>query len=102
MLPGATAATQIGQITIANFANPTAMQAMGDNLYAETAASGAAQIGVPGTAGRGQLKQGFLEASNVNIVTELVDMIECQRAYEINSKMISSVDEMLKNANQTL
>jgi flagellar basal-body rod protein FlgG len=102
ILPGSSTASQVGQMTIANFPNPTAMQALGDNLYAETLGSGAAQIGAPGTAGRGQLKQGFLEASNVNIVTELVDMIECQRAYEINSKMISSVDEMLKNANQTL
>ncbi|NBC37497.1 flagellar basal-body rod protein FlgG [Novosphingobium sp. FSY-8] len=102
MLQGQTAATQVGQINTASFANPTALQALGNNLYQETAASGVAQVGVPGTTGRGTLKQGFLESSNVNIVTELVDMIECQRAYEINSKMISSVDEMLKNANQTL
>ena len=60
------------------------------------------QIGVAGQGGRGNLRQGSLEASNVNVVQELVDMIECQRAYEINSKMISAVDEMLKNANQTL
>ena len=102
ILPGATLASPIGQMTIANFPNPAAMQALGDNLYQETGASGAALVGQPGTAGRGTLSQGYLEASNVNIVTELVDMIECQRAYEINSKMISSVDEMLKNANQTL
>jgi flagellar basal-body rod protein FlgG len=102
MLPGATTASTVGQMTIANFANPTALQALGDNLYQETGASGTAQIGTPGTAGRGTLSSGYLEASNVNIVTELVDMIECQRGYEINSKMISSVDEMLKNANQTL
>jgi flagellar basal-body rod protein FlgG len=102
MLPGATTATQIGQMTIANFANPTSLLALGDNLYQETGASGVAQIGVAGTAGRGTISSGYLEASNVNITAELVDMIECQRAYEINSKMISSVDEMLKNANQTL
>jgi flagellar basal-body rod protein FlgG len=102
MLPGATTASTVGQMTIANFANPTALQALGDNLYQETGASGTAQIGTPGTAGRGTLSSGYLEASNVNIVTELVDMIECQRGYEINSKMISSVEEMLKNANQTL
>jgi len=102
MLPGATTASTVGQMTIANFANPSALQALGDNLYQETGASGTAQTGTPGTAGRGQLSSGYLEASNVNIVTELVDMIECQRGYEINSKMISSVDEMLKNANQTL
>jgi flagellar basal-body rod protein FlgG len=102
MLPGSGVATQVGQLTTASFPNPTALQALGDNLYQETGGSGVAQIGQPGTAGRGTLKQGYLEQSNVNIVTELVDMIECQRAYEINSKMISSVDEMLKNANQTL
>jgi len=102
MVPGSTSATQIGQMTIANFPNPTALQAMGDNLYQETGASGAAQIGTPGTAGRGTISSGYLEASNVNITSELVDMIECQRSYEINSKMISSVDDMLKNANQTL
>jgi flagellar basal-body rod protein FlgG len=92
----------VGQLTIASFANPAALQAASDNLYSETQASGPAQIGAAGTAGRGDISQGYLESSNVNIVTELVDMIECQRAYEINSKMISAVDEMLKNANQTL
>ena len=101
-LPGATAPTQLGQITIAAFANPGGLKATGDNFLIETAASGQAQIGVAGQNGRGNIKQGMLEASNVNVVEELVDMIECQRAYEINSKMISAVDEMLKNANQTL
>ncbi|SFF75935.1 flagellar basal-body rod protein FlgG [Novosphingobium sp. CF614] len=94
--------SQLGQITIASFTNPAALQASSDNFMLETAASGAAQIGIAGEAGRGQIRQGMLEASNVNIVEELVDMIETQRAYEINSKMISAVDEMLKNANQTL
>ena len=94
--------SQLGQITVASFVNPAGLQALGDNFLAETAASGQAQIGVPGQDGRGQIRQGMLEASNVNVVEELVDMIECQRAYEINSKMISSVDEMLRNANQTL
>jgi flagellar basal-body rod protein FlgG len=83
----------------------TAMLA-GDAAPAElgqlTAASGAAEIGVPGLGGRGQIRQGMLEASNVNVVEELVEMIEAQRSYEINSKMISSVDEMLRNVNQTL
>ena len=68
----------------------------------ETGASGTAQVVVAGTTGAGTITQGSLEGSNVSIVQELVDMIECQRSYEINSKMISSVDEMLKNANQTL
>lgn len=99
---GGAGPTEIGQITVAAFANPAGLQALGDNFLAETAASGAAQIGAAGEGGRGSLRQGMLEASNVNVVEELVDMIECQRAYEINSKMISAVDEMLKNANQTL
>ncbi|WP_374526847.1 flagellar basal-body rod protein FlgG [Novosphingobium sp.] len=101
-ISGQSEPTQLGQITIAAFTNPAGLQALGDNFLGETAASGAAQIGVAGDAGRGQIRQGMLEASNVNVVEELVDMIECQRAYEINSKMISAVDEMLKNANQTL
>jgi flagellar basal-body rod protein FlgG len=99
---GSTTPTALGQITIASFTNPAGLQASSDNFVIETAASGAAQIGVAGQGGRGNVRQGTLETSNVNIVDELVDMIECQRAYEINSKMISSVDEMLKNANQTL
>jgi len=93
---------QVGQIQVANFANPGGLQAGSDNFLYETAASGPAQLGIAGEDGRGHVKQGMLEGSNVSIVEELVDMIECQRAYEINSKMISSVDEMLKNANQTL
>ncbi|WP_338467672.1 flagellar basal-body rod protein FlgG [Novosphingobium sp. ZN18A2] len=101
-VPGQSEPAQLGQITVARFANPGGLQAAGDNFLKETAASGAAQVGIAGQDGRGSIKQGFLEGSNVNVVEELVDMIECQRAYEINSKMISSVDEMLRNANQTL
>jgi flagellar basal-body rod protein FlgG len=101
-LPGQNEPTQLGQITVASFTNPAGLKAMGDNFLGETAASGQAQLGPAGQNGRGNIRQGFLEASNVNVVEELVDMIECQRAYEINSKMISAVDEMLKNANQTL
>ncbi|QVM85361.1 flagellar basal-body rod protein FlgG [Novosphingobium decolorationis] len=101
-LAGQADPSQIGQITIASFTNPQGLQAMSDNFMLETAASGPAQIGVAGTEGRGAMRQGMLEASNVKIVEELVDMIETQRAYEINSKMISAVDEMLRNANQTL
>ncbi|MCW1382995.1 flagellar basal-body rod protein FlgG [Novosphingobium sp. KCTC 2891] len=101
-VPGSAEPTQLGQITVASFANPSGLQSKGDNFLLETAASGAAQIGIAGENGRGQIRQGYLEASNVNVVEELVDMIECQRAYEVNSKMISAVDEMLKNANQTL
>lgn len=101
-LDGNTAAQQLGQLTIASFANPAGLQALGDNFLRETAASGAADVGPGGTNGRGGIRQGMLEASNVNVVEELVEMIEAQRAYEINSKMVSAVDEMLRNANQTL
>ncbi len=100
--PGSTEPTQLGQLTIAAFANTAGLQARGDNFLTETGASGPAQVGIAGEGGRGHIRQGMLESSNVNVVEELVDMIECQRAYEINSKMISAVDEMLKNANQTL
>ncbi|WP_375289068.1 flagellar basal-body rod protein FlgG [Qipengyuania sp.] len=93
---------QLGQIQVASFANPAGLRALGDNFLAETAASGAVQLGAGGDAGRGRVRQGMLETSNVNVVEELVDMIECQRAYEVNSKMISAVDEMMRNANQTL
>ena len=93
---------ELGQIQIATFANPAGLQAIGDNFLTETGASGAVQLGVAGNEGRGHIRQGMLESSNVNIVEELVDMIECQRAFEVNSKMISAVDDMLKNANQTL
>ncbi|MEO0032290.1 MAG: flagellar basal-body rod protein FlgG [Pseudomonadota bacterium] len=102
VVAGATEPTQLGQITVASFTNPGGLQSAGDNFLKETAASGQAQIGIPGENGRGHIRQSYLEASNVNVVEELVDMIECQRAYEINSKMVSAVDEMLKNANQTL
>lgn len=101
-LAGQSEPSELGQITIASFTNPTALQSSSDNFMLETAASGAAQIGLAGQEGRGNIRQSMLEASNVNIVEELVDMIETQRAYEINSKMISAVDEMLRNANQTL
>jgi flagellar basal-body rod protein FlgG len=99
---GSSEPSELGQLTVASFANPSGLQATSDNFMLETAASGAAQLGIAGDGGRGQIRQGMLEGSNVNIVEELVDMIECQRAYEINSKMISAVDEMLRNANQTL
>ncbi|QUL36924.1 flagellar basal-body rod protein FlgG [Erythrobacter sp. JK5] len=95
-------AVQIGQLQIASFVNPAGLRAIGDNFLVETAASGAADVGAAGQNGRGQVRQGMLESSNVNVVEELVEMIEAQRAYEINSKMVSAVDEMLRNANQTL
>ena len=101
-LAGEDAATELGKIETARFVNPSGLAALGGNLFAETAASGAAQVGVPATEGRGSIRQGSLEGSNVNVVQELVDMIETQRAYEVNSKMISATDEMLRNANQQL
>ena len=94
--------TDLGRIEIARFANPAGLQAIGDNLLVETQASGAPQVGGAGEGGRGSLRGGMLEGSNVNVVEELVDMIETQRAYEVNSKMIQATDEMMKNAAQTL
>ncbi len=99
---GQTEASEVGQIEIARFANPAGLLPLGDNLYQATQASGEAQTGVAGAEGRGSIRQGALEGSNVNVVQELVDMIETQRAYEVNSKMIQSTDEMLRNANQQL
>ena len=99
---GQTEPSTLGQLTLASFANPAGLQATGDNYLLETAASGTAQVGAAGQDGRGSIRQGMLEASNVNVVEELVDMIECQRAYEVNSKMISATDEMLKYVNQNL
>lgn len=101
-IAGTAEPSELGQLTLASFANPAGLQAIGDNFLTETAASGPAQIGAGGEGGRGNVRQGMLEASNVNVVEELVDMIETQRAYEVNSKLISAVDEMLRNANQTL
>ncbi|MGZ8282057.1 MAG: flagellar basal-body rod protein FlgG [Allosphingosinicella sp.] len=99
---GQTEPSEVGRIEIARFVNESGLQAIGGNLYMETAASGEAQVGAPGLEGRGSLRQGALEGSNVNVVQELVDMIETQRAYEVNAKMVSATDEMLKNANQQL
>ena len=101
-LAGESEPAELGQMQIASFTNAAGLQAIGDNFLVETAGSGAAQLAPGGETGRGNIRQGMLEASNVNIVEELVSMIECQRAYEISSKMVSAVDEMLRNANQTL
>ena len=102
VLQGESEPAELGQLTIASFVNPAGLQSIGDNFLVETAASGAAELGVAGTEGRGGIRQGMLESSNVSVVEELVEMIEAQRAYEINSRMVSAVDEMLRNANQTL
>jgi flagellar basal-body rod protein FlgG len=97
---GATAPTQVGQIQLANFINPAGLQARGENLFLETAASGAAQANVPGTNGLGAINQGFVETSNVNVTEELVNLITAQRAFEINSRSIQSSDQMLQRLTQ--
>ncbi|MCC2601451.1 flagellar basal-body rod protein FlgG [Sphingopyxis yananensis] len=101
-VPGQAEVVELGQIEIARFANSAGLQSIGDNMLVETAASGAPIVGVAGTEGRGSLRGGMLEGSNVNVVEELVDMIETQRAYEVNSKMIQATDEMMRNAAQSL
>ena len=93
---GAAKATTVGQIQLANFINVEGLQPTGNNLLVESGSSGAPQVGTPGTNGLGSLQQGSLETSNVNTVTELVNMITCQRAYEMNSKAISTTDQMLQ------
>lgn len=92
----------LGQLQIARFLNPSGLASMGQNLLKETPASGAPQVLLPGVSGAGTLMQGSLEASNVNVVEEMVNMIETQRAYEINSKAISAVDGMLRYLNQNM
>jgi flagellar basal-body rod protein FlgG len=99
---GQSEAQEVGKIELARFVNPAGLQALGNNLYGVTGASGEAQTGPANAEGRGAIRQGALESSNVNVVQELVDMIETQRAYEVNSKMIQATDEMLRNANQQL
>jgi flagellar basal-body rod protein FlgG len=99
---GQAEATQLGQIEIANFINAAGLQPAGNNMLLQTGASGPPLVGAGGIEGRGTLRQGSLEGSNVNIVEELVNMIETQRAYEGNSKMISATDEMLQFANQNM
>lgn len=92
--------SSIGQIMLTRFANPAGLSSEGGNLLAETAASGSPVTEVPGQGGTGSLEQGFLERSNVQMVTELVNLITAQRAYEINSRAIKAGDEMLTTANQ--
>ncbi|MHA7879497.1 MAG: flagellar basal-body rod protein FlgG [Saccharospirillum sp.] len=93
---------EIGQIDVVDFVNPSGLQAIGGNLFLETAASGQAQVGVPSLDGFGSIIQGALETSNVTIVEEMVDMISTQRAYEMNSKVVSTADQMLGFLNQNL
>ena len=92
--------TQAGQFELAVFPNDAGLEAIGDNLFRETPASGTATIGVPGGPGYGTILQGFLETSNVNVVSEITDLISAQRAYEMNSKVIRTADEMASTLNQ--
>lgn len=92
----------LGTVQLTNFINPAGLQPIGQNLFLETGASGTAQTDDPGKSGLGSLLQGSLEASNVNVVEELVNMIQAQRAYEITAKSIQTVDSMLQYLNQTL
>ncbi|WP_297526477.1 flagellar basal-body rod protein FlgG [Thiohalobacter sp.] len=101
-ISGQAAPTQLGNIQLADFINPTGLQPIGDSLFLETASSGAPITGNPGISGMGTLVQGALETSNVNVVEELVNMIETQRAYEMNSKAISTSDRMLQYVNNNL
>ena len=99
-VPGQVAPQQIGQIQIANFVNPAGLEAKGQNLFTETAASGTPNTGAPNANGLGAIQQGFVETSNVNVVEELVQMIQTQRAYELNSKAVQTSDQMLQKLAQ--
>lgn len=101
-LAGESSPTQVGTIQIADFINPAGLQARGENLLVESAASGAAQLSTPGLSGLGTLQQGAVESSNVNVVEEMVNMIQTQRAYEMNTKAISTTDQMLQFISQNL
>lgn len=101
-LPNQADSVILGEIELADFINPTGLQAIGENLFKETAASGVPVVGTPGLDGIGNVYGGSLETSNVNVVTELINMIETQRAYEMNSKAISTADQMLQYASQNL
>lgn len=93
---GSATATELGQLTLTSFVNPTGLLALGENLFQETAASGTPTEGRPGEGALGKLKQGALEGSNVQVVEEMVDMIAAQRTYEMNTKVLSAADNMLQ------
>lgn len=97
---GSATPTTIGTLQLAMFINPAGLMSLGENLYAETASSGTPSSNAPGSNGAGTLNQGYVETSNVNVVEELVNMIQTQRAYEINSKAIKTSDEMLQRLSQ--
>lgn len=98
--PGVAQDNEVGQITVSTFINPAGLESLGGNLYLETGASGAPNENMPGMNGAGRLFQGYVETSNVNVVEEMVNMIQTQRAYEINSKAVSTSDEMLARLSQ--
>ncbi len=99
-IDGQVAPQQVGQIELSTFANVAGLESIGDNLLLETAASGSATAGTPGASGFGTVEQGLLEASNVNVVAEITNLITAQRAYEMNSKVIQAADEMLSSVSQ--
>ncbi|MCH7793963.1 MAG: flagellar basal-body rod protein FlgG [Proteobacteria bacterium] len=99
-IEGQTAPLSVGQLQLANFPNEGGLQAIGDNLFLETTASGLATIGAPGAPGFGKIQQGALETSNVNVVAEITNLITAQRAYEMNSRVIQASDEMLSSVVQ--
>lgn len=101
-IPGNTAPMQLGKINITDFVNPTGLQPIGENLFLESDVSGAPQVGTPGLDGLGSILQGELESSNVNVVKEVINMIEAQRAYEVNSKAISTADQMMQYLNDNV
>ena len=101
-VPGQSSPTQVGQVQLADFINPPGLQAVGGNLLVESASSGSPTTGNPGLTGLGTLVQGNVEASNVNVVQEMVDMIETQRAYEMNSKAVQTTDQMLQYAAENM
>lgn len=94
--------SEAGRIELANFINPAGLAPRGGNIFTETTASGQPQVGTPGADGLGRISQGSLEASNVNVVEELVDLIESQRAFEVTAKVVSGVDQMLQFVNQQI
>jgi flagellar basal-body rod protein FlgG len=101
-LAGSSAPSQVGTLQLADFINPAGLQTVGGNLLVESAASGTPTTGNPGLTGMGTLVQGSVEASNVNVVQEMVDMIETQRAYEMNSKAVQTTDQMLQYAAENM
>ncbi|WP_124949223.1 flagellar basal-body rod protein FlgG [Sulfuriferula thiophila] len=98
--PGVTAPVQVGSLQLATFINSAGLESRGENLFVETAASGSPSTNTPGTNGAGLVNQGYVETSNVNVAEELVNMIQTQRAYEINSKAITTSDQMLQKLTQ--